>query len=172
MTHCGPWNHGDRQLLIGDAAHSVVPFYGQGANAAFEDCLAFCETLDACNGDLAAAVPRFAESRKPAGDALAKLSLENYVEMRHKTAVKSWLVRRKLDALLATLLPSSWIPLYSMVAFTRIPYHEALKRAQRQERTLNWLMGTGGVGLVGALAYGALKLAPRVLEKLRAGSRA
>ena len=67
MTKARPWNVGDKQLLIGDAAHSVVPFFGQGANAAFEDCLVFTEAIDACHGDIGAAVTRFAATRKPAG---------------------------------------------------------------------------------------------------------
>jgi kynurenine 3-monooxygenase len=169
MTKTGPWNHGDRQLLLGDAAHSVVPFYGQGANAAFEDCLCLCEALDACNGDLATAVPRFAESRKPQTDALAQLSLENYIEMRHKTAVKAWLVRRKVDGLLSALLPRSWVPLYSMVAFTRIPYDAALERSRRQERVLDWLMYGGAAAVGGAAVAAAAKLLPRLLEGAGAG---
>lgn len=171
MTKCGPWNHGSKQLVIGDAAHSVVPFYGQGANAAFEDCLAFCETLDAVHGDLDAAVGAFAESRKPACDALAQLSLDNYVEMRHKTASRGWLVRRRLDGLLAALFPRSWVPLYSMVAFTRIPYHEALARSRRQEALLDWGVGLSAVGAVGAAALLAAALAPRLLAASLGGAK-
>lgn len=166
MTKCGPWNHGDKQLLIGDAAHSVVPFYGQGANAAFEDCQAFCETLDACNGDLASAVPRFAETRKPQTDALAQLSLENYVEMRHKTAVKAWLLRRKVDSLFSALAPASWIPLYSMVAFTRIPYNVALERSQRQERVLDALMDAARLTVAAGVVFAGVKLLPKLAEKI------
>lgn len=164
MTKANPWNHGDRQLIIGDAAHSVVPFYGQGANAAFEDCLVFCETLDACNGDLSAAVGRFAETRKPAADALAALSLDNYVEMRHKTAVRSWLLRKKLDSLLASVLPAgSWMTLYSMVAFTRIPYHEARRRAAWQDGVLDWLATTTAVAMAAGVTAAGLVLVPRLL---------
>lgn len=118
MTKCDPWVVGDRVTLIGDAAHSVVPFYGQGANAAFEDCLFFVECLDACAGDLSAAVRKYAKERKPAGDALAKLSLDNYVEMRAKTASAAFLLRKRFEAGLHWLAPSSWIPQYTMVAFT------------------------------------------------------
>lgn len=166
MTKCGPWNHGDSQLVIGDAAHSVVPFYGQGANSAFEDCLAFVETLDACGGDLATAVPRFAEVRKPQTDALAQLSLDNYVEMRHKTASKSWLLRRQIDGVLNALLPS-WMPLYSMVAFSRIPYDEALERSRRQERVLDWAVNAATVGIAAGVAFAGFKLAPKLLERVR-----
>lgn len=118
MTKCDPWLVGDRITLIGDAAHSVVPFYGQGANAAFEDCLFFVECLDACAGDLSSAVRKYAKERKPAGDALAKLSLDNYVEMRAKTASAAFLLRKRFEAGLHWLAPSSWIPQYTMVAFT------------------------------------------------------
>ena len=161
MTRCAPWNHSDKQLLVGDAAHSVVPFYGQGANAAFEDCLDFVERLDACGGDLAAAVPDFAESRRPAGDALAQLSLDNYVEMRHKTASPAWLVRKRLDDLLNWLFPASWIPLYGMVAFTRIPYHEALARAKRQDALLDSALMAGGAAALGAAGLAVWAVARR-----------
>jgi kynurenine 3-monooxygenase len=157
MTKADPWNVGDKALLIGDAAHSVVPFYGQGANAAFEDCLVFAETLDAVGGDLSKAVTTFAAARKPAGDALAKLSLDNYIEMRHKTASAAFLLRKRLEALLHTLMPNTWIPQYSMVSFTRIPYDEVLVRAARQERILDWATAGAVAGAAMGLGYWAVK---------------
>lgn len=146
------WNHKDRVLLIGDAAHAVVPFFGQGMNAAFEDCLAFIETYDRFGGDLATAVPTFATERRPAGDGIADLSLNNYVEMRDHTASALFLWRKRLETIFHRLMPNTWIPLYTMVAFTRIPYHEALQRGEQQHRILTWLGRGCAVAALGAAA--------------------
>ena len=121
MIKAAPWNHLDRAFLIGDAAHAVVPFFGQGANCAFEDALVFVETLAAARGNLAEAVPAFCERRRPAADALATLSLENYIEMRHSTATLAFALRKRIDSVLQWLLPGWWEPRYSMVSFSRIP---------------------------------------------------
>lgn len=157
MTKCSPWNMGEKVVILGDAAHSVVPFYGQGANAAFEDCLCLMETLDRCNGKLGDAVRTFAREREPAGKALADLSLNNYIEMRAKTASKGFLFRKQVEGLLQTLFPSLWIPQYSMVAFTRIPYDEVIRRAERQDRiidrTVLGLKITGFLALLLSLRY-------------------
>lgn len=159
MTRCNPWNWEEKAVVIGDAAHAVVPFYGQGANAAFEDCLVFTECLDAVGGDLSAAVRKFAAERKPAGDALADLSLANYVEMRHKTATWTFVLQKRVEAVLAALFPGWWVPQYSMVSFTRIPYHEVLHRARRQDVALAW----AARGIIAAVAAGAGLIALRAL---------
>merc|ERR1711871_1814035 len=118
MTTCKPWNYKDKVLLLGDAAHAIVPFYGQGMNAGLEDVLCFMETLDSNNGDFSKAVPSFAATRKPAGDAIRDLSLHNYLEMRSHTGSAAFLLRKKLEGVLNAIFPNSWIPLYKMVAFT------------------------------------------------------
>jgi len=158
MTHCEPWHAGDgRLLLIGDAAHSVVPFYGQGANAALEDCLVLDECLAASAGgrDLRGAARAFAARRKPAGDALAQLSLANYVEMRHHTASAAFLLRARLEAALHWLLPDLFIPQYTMVAFTRIPYDEVIRRAARQERALDAILAAAAAAAAAGLLAAA-----------------
>eukprot|EP00499_Haloplacidia_sp_CaronLabIsolate_P003204 CAMPEP_0196770372 /NCGR_PEP_ID=MMETSP1104-20130614/1099_1 /TAXON_ID=33652 /ORGANISM="Cafeteria sp., Strain Caron Lab Isolate" /LENGTH=468 /DNA_ID=CAMNT_0042140483 /DNA_START=35 /DNA_END=1441 /DNA_ORIENTATION=+ len=156
-----PWNHGSRVMLIGDAAHAVVPFYGQGMNAAFEDCLVFDELLDQHGGSFTKAVPAFTTTRLPAADGIARLSFANYVEMRAHTASATFLLRKRVEAALHALMPSTWIPLYSMVAFTRIPYHEAFARGQRQDQILTW---TGRL-LTGAALCGAVALGAKLLRR-------
>lgn len=162
-----PWNTGDKILLIGDAAHATVPFYGQGANAAFEDCDVFAATLDAAHGDLSAAVRTFAAERKPAGDALQALSMDNYVEMRHKTASPLFLFQKQVEAVLHWAFPQWWIPLYSMVAFTSIPYHVVIQRAQAQERILNAAAAATALAAGATLAYAGWRWGHQVRHALR-----
>jgi len=130
---CAPWSYRDKIALVGDAAHAVVPFYGQGMNAAFEDCV----VLDECLADFPANRERaFAEyyaRRKENADALADLAIDNFIEMRDKTASKTFRAKKKLDHLLEGLLPGVYLPLYAMVTFTRMPYATAAKRARIQD---------------------------------------
>src|ERR1700730_7646877 len=131
---CPPWYYKDKVALVGDAAHAVVPFYGQGMNAAFEDCV----VLDACLAefpqDRQRAFAEYYKKRKVNADALADLAVENFIEMRDKTASRAFRAKKKLDHLLEGLLPGIYLPLYTMVTFTRIPYAEAARRARRQDR--------------------------------------
>ena len=157
MTSCGPWNFKDRIVLMGDAAHAIVPFYGQGMNAGLEDVLVLREALLKHSCDFSKAIPEFASKRKPTGDAIRDLSLHNYIEMRDHTGSALFLMRKKIEGVLNRIFPASWIPLYKMVAFTRIPYHECIEREQKQDAILKaaaWTMGAGLVG-VAALAAGA-----------------
>lgn len=142
-----PWAVGS-SLLIGDAAHAVVPFYGQGMNAAFEDCLILSNILksrlqglvDGKPSDsnwktfLSHAAAEFDRVRRPAADALADLCIEHYADMASSTASTMYLLQKRLEAWLHYCFPSSFIPLYTMIAFTRIPYHEAVLRAAKQDR--------------------------------------
>ncbi len=138
---CFPWSHGGHTLLIGDAAHAVVPFYGQGMNAGFEDCRILNELLDAL-GDADAAWPQvlhtFERRRKPDADAIAQLALDNFVEMRDKVADPRFLLRKKVEARLAKDHPGWWLPLYSQVTFSPdTPYHEALANGRRQDQLMS-----------------------------------
>ena len=130
---CAPWHYGDKVALVGDAAHAVVPFYGQGMNAAFEDCVVLDECL-AEFSDRGRAFAEYFKRRKENADALADLAVHNFIEMRDKTASKTFRAKKKLDHLLEGMLPGTYLPLYSMVSFTRIPYAEAARRALRQDR--------------------------------------
>ncbi|HMC81974.1 MAG TPA: NAD(P)/FAD-dependent oxidoreductase [Candidatus Polarisedimenticolia bacterium] len=131
---CRPWHVRDRVVLLGDACHAVVPFYGQGANAAFEDCVVLNEALARHAPDRERAFAFYHESRKKNADALADLSLANFVEMRDKTASRAFLAGKRMEKILHRLFPAWFVPLYTMVTFTRIPYAEAVAKAKRQLR--------------------------------------
>jgi kynurenine 3-monooxygenase len=131
---CAPWYYKDKVALVGDAAHAVVPFYGQGMNAAFEDCVVLDECLAQFPQDRQRAFAEYFERRKENADALADLAVENFIEMRDKTASKAFRAKKKLDHFLEALLPGIYLPLYTMVTFTRIPYAEAARRARLQDR--------------------------------------
>jgi kynurenine 3-monooxygenase len=130
---CAPWFYRDKVCLVGDAAHAVVPFYGQGMNAAFEDCVVIDECLQEFPQNRERAFAEYFQRRKRNADALADLALENFIEMRDKTASKSFRAKKKLDHFLEAALPGIYLPLYTMVTFTRIPYAEAKRRARIQD---------------------------------------
>jgi len=118
---CGPWNQDDRALLLGDAAHAIVPFFGQGMNCGFEDC----EVLDALldrHSDRAEAFSAFFASRKPNCDAIADMAVENFVEMRDKVADKHFLLEKAVEHMLQEKFPDRYIPRYALVTFSRVPY--------------------------------------------------
>jgi kynurenine 3-monooxygenase len=130
---CAPWSYRDKVCLLGDAAHAVVPFYGQGMNAAFEDCVVLDECLGKFPDDRERAFAEYFSRRKENADALADLAIGNFIEMRDKTASKTFRAKKKLDHLLEAALPGIYLPLYTMVTFTRIPYAAAAKRARAQD---------------------------------------
>jgi len=129
---CAPWYYRDKVCLLGDAAHAVVPFYGQGMNAAFEDCVVLDECLEKFRDDRERAFGEYFSRRKRNADALADLAIGNFIEMRDKTASKTFRAKKKLDHLLEAGLRGIYLPLYTMVTFTRIPYAEAARRARLQ----------------------------------------
>jgi kynurenine 3-monooxygenase len=131
---CAPWYYRDKVCLVGDAAHAVVPFYGQGMNAAFEDCVVLDECFAEFPEDRHRAFVEYFQRRKENADALADLALGNFIEMRDKTASKTFRAKKKLDHFLEAALPGIYLPLYTMVTFTRIPYAEAARRARLQDR--------------------------------------
>jgi kynurenine 3-monooxygenase len=130
---CAPWFYRDQVALVGDAAHAVVPFYGQGMNAAFEDCVVLDECLEKFPDNRERAFMEYFARRKKNADALADLAIGNFIEMRDKTASRGFRAKKKLDHLLEAALPDIYLPLYTMVTFTRIPYAEAASRARRQD---------------------------------------
>ncbi|MEP7250462.1 MAG: FAD-dependent monooxygenase, partial [Spartobacteria bacterium] len=132
-VRCAPWHYGDKVALVGDAAHAVVPFYGQGMNAAFEDCVIFDQCLAEFPNDRKRAFAEYSAQRKANADALADLAVANFIEMRDKTASRTFRAKKKLDHTLEGLLPGLYLPLYTMVSFTNIPYAEAERRARRQD---------------------------------------
>ena len=144
---CAPWFYRDKACLVGDAAHAVVPFYGQGMNAAFEDCVVLDECLEEFPENRERAFAEYFRRRKQNIDALADLAIGNFIEMRDKTASKTFRAKKKLDHALEAALPGIYLPLYTMVTFTRMPYAKAAKRAQSQD----------------ALVYGSLLLIAAIL---------
>ena len=149
---CAPWYYRDRVCLLGDAAHAVVPFYGQGMNAAFEDCIVLDECLDKFADNRERAFAQYFERRKENADALADLAIGNFIEIRDKTASRAFRAKKKLDYLLEAALPGVYLPIYTMVTFTRIPYAQAARRARLQDRILY-------MALVTLVLFGILALA-------------
>jgi len=135
-TRTSPWRSGDWAVLVGDACHSVYPFYGQGMNSAFEDCVVLMRTLRGHPTDLVAAFSEYEQARRPHTDVLCELSKTNFVELRQKVRSPWFHARKRLDLAIHRLLPQWWLPLYTMIAHTTIPYADALARARKQERIL------------------------------------
>ena len=130
---CDPWHVGGDALLIGDAAHAIVPFYGQGMNSAFEDCRILADTLRSFEHDTTQAFPAFTTLRCRHTNTLADLALANYKEMRDRVQSPVFRARKWIERALARVLPSAWYtPLYEMVSFSNIPYADAVQRSRRQ----------------------------------------
>ncbi len=135
---CADWQY-KNAVLIGDAAHAVVPFHGQGMNAGFEDCVALDQALDAYNDDWHAAMPAFVESRMDNSNAIADMALENYIEMRSSVNDPKFHLKKAIAFELEQRLPAYFIPRYSMVSFHLIPYAEAYARGKIQAKILTEL---------------------------------
>lgn len=133
---CFPWSRYGSSLLIGDAAHAIVPFYGQGMNAGFEDCRIFNELLETNPDSWKALLEQFQVLRKPNADAVAELALQNFVEMRDLVADPKFQKRKKIEARLHELFPEQWIPLYTMVTFSDMPYADALAIGKKQDQIM------------------------------------
>ncbi|TZF91006.1 FAD-dependent oxidoreductase [Cognatilysobacter lacus] len=129
------WTRGGDAVLLGDAAHAMVPFHGQGMNCAFEDCVALAEHLDRTD-DRAAAFAAFQSERLPNARAIQQMALENYLEMRDRVGDDEFLLQRALEQELAARHPDRFVPRYAMVTFMRIPYATALARGQVQRALL------------------------------------
>jgi kynurenine 3-monooxygenase len=137
---CFPWSYG-KVLLIGDASHGVVPFYGQGMNSGFEDCRVMNDLLNEHDDDWSMVLPKFQDQRKPDAEAIADLALANFIEMRDLVADEKFLLRKKIEAQLYLHYPDTWIPLYSMVTFREdMRYSEAKRRGMIQQEIMNEVM--------------------------------
>lgn len=143
---CFPWIREDKFCLIGDAAHAIVPFFGQGMNAGFEDCSVLNTLMEKHGNDWTAILNEFQELRKPDADAIADLAVNNFIEMREKTADPKFLLQKKIEARLHEHHPDKWIPAYSQVTFSPdIRYSEALRNSQRQEAIMQEIMKRGEI---------------------------
>jgi kynurenine 3-monooxygenase len=142
---CFPWVK-NKTFLIGDAAHGIVPFYGQGMNAGFEDCRILNELLETEKDNWDSVLPAYQLSRKENTDAISQLALDNFIEMRDLVADAEFLLRKKIEARLHQLYPDRWIPLYSMVTFyDDIPYATAYKTGIKQKKIMDEVMKKEGI---------------------------
>ena len=152
-----PWHFGDSAVILGDAAHAIVPFYGQGMNASLEDVTFLDSLIEQHNGNFEIILSEFSKLRKPNADAIAELSQRNYIEMRSKVSSKLFLWRTALEKKIYKYFPNRWMPLYSMVTFSNIPYSEVIKRADRQnkilDRVFNLIFRGGAVASLSLLCY-------------------
>ena len=143
---CYPWVFDNRIALIGDAAHAIVPFYGQGMNCGFEDCVVLNELIDKHSENWEKILTEYQELRKPDGDAIADLAIANFVEMRDKTADPKFLLQKKIEARFSEKYPDKWTPLYSMVTYSpNIRYSTALKEGLRQEKIMEQIMSVPNI---------------------------
>ncbi|HEY0029218.1 MAG TPA: NAD(P)/FAD-dependent oxidoreductase [Bacteroidia bacterium] len=138
---CFPWTFDNKIGLIGDAAHAIVPFFGQGMNCGFEDCVVLNQLIDKHKENWPEILNEYQTLRKPDADAIADLAVANFVEMRDKTADPKFLLQKKIEAYFSSKHPDKWIPLYSMVTYSpHIRYSTALKEGQKQEAIMQKIM--------------------------------
>jgi kynurenine 3-monooxygenase len=138
---CFPWVREDKFALIGDAAHAIVPFFGQGMNCGFEDCLVLNSLIDKHNENWELILQEYQTLRKPDGDAIAQLALNNFKEMSDKAGDAKFLLQKKIETNFSKKYPTKWIPAYSQVTFSpHIRYSDALKNSIRQEEIMQQVM--------------------------------
>jgi kynurenine 3-monooxygenase len=150
-TRCAPWYYRDQIVLIGDACHSVYPFYGQGMNAALEDCRVLDDCIASAEGDWEGAFRAFQSARKRHTDVLAELSKQNFVELSERVKSPRFVARKNVELMLNRLFPNTWIPLYSLVSHTTMPYADAVTRVEKQNRRASLLGLNAVIGLVATL---------------------
>lgn len=137
---CYPWTYWDKVALVGDSAHAVVPFYGQGMNAGFEDIYMLNKIIAKYGDDWEAIFEEYQKERKPNADAIAELSYRNFMEMSSKTADPKFLLQKKIEKHFAAKYPDKWVPVYSRVTFSDRPYAEALAEGDAQEHIMKTIM--------------------------------
>ncbi len=137
---CYPWTYEDKVALIGDACHAIVPFYGHGMNAGFEDITILSQMITKHGNDWKTIFKEYEISRKPNADAIAELSYRNFMEMSSKTADANFLLQKKIEKHFSEKYPDKWLPLYSMVTFSYIPYSNALAIGDRQKEIMEEIM--------------------------------
>nr|AAL40890.1 kynurenine 3-monooxygenase [Anopheles stephensi] len=156
MIKCRPYHVGSKALIIGDAAHAMVPFYGQGMNAGFEDCSVLTDLFNQYGTDLTRILPEFSEKRWEDAHAICDLAMYNYIEMRDLVTKRSYLLRKKLDELLFWMLPNTWVPLYNSVSFSHMRYSKCIANRAWQDKILTRVLYGASfvsVAAIGGLAY-------------------
>jgi len=154
---CQPYHHTDSCVMLGDAIHAMVPFYGQGMNCGFEDCLVFDNLMTKFDNDIGKVLQEFSTTRNDDAKAMCDLAMYNYIEMRKSVNSRLFLLRKSLDNFLHWMLPTKWVPLYTSVSFTRIPYSQCIKNRAWQDVTLQRLISMAGVATVGVGLYFSLQ---------------
>ena len=137
---CYPWTYWNKVALVGDSAHAVVPFYGQGMNAGFEDISVLDDLMEEFGDDWDTIFQTYQRVRKPNADAIAELSYRNFIEMSSKTADPKFLLQKKIEKWFSDKHPDKWTPVYSRVTFSDAPYSEALRIGDEQERIMSEVM--------------------------------
>ncbi len=146
---CYPWVREDKFALIGDAAHAIVPFFGQGMNCGFEDCLVLNSLIDKHNENWELILQEYQQLRKPDADAIATLALNNFKEMSDKAGDATFLLQKKIEASFSKKYPTKWIPAYSQVTFSpHIRYSEALKNSIKQEEIMKQVMALPNIDTI------------------------
>jgi kynurenine 3-monooxygenase len=140
-----PWIYKDKSLIIGDAAHAIVPFYGQGMNAGFEDCVILMDIIEKnIEQDWTTILAQYQHARKINGDAVAQLALNNFIEMRDLVADPAFLFRKKIEKELGLRYPTQYLSVYEMVSFSHTPYAVALNTADAQHQLYTKIINYGG----------------------------
>ncbi|RKN42122.1 FAD-dependent oxidoreductase [Micromonospora endolithica] len=150
-VRCDPWQVGGKVGLLGDAAHAIVPFYGQGANAAFEDVVELDRCLDECADEWSAALPLFQRRRQADAEAIARMALTNFVEMADKVASPLFQLGRRVEHALERALPDRYVSQYELVSFSTTPYAQVRRRVRRQHRVLGAVVAGAALVLAGAV---------------------
>jgi kynurenine 3-monooxygenase len=149
---CSPWHYKGNTLLMGDAAHAIVPFYGQGMNASFEDVVEFDNILNEHEGDWEAVFKNYEKARKKDTDAIADLAIDNFHEMKDHVANPIFQKKRKLEMALEKHFPNEYSSKYSLVTFNEdIGYHEAMFRGRAQDKAILNMIADGDIDLNGDL---------------------
>ncbi|TYP96442.1 kynurenine 3-monooxygenase [Tenacibaculum adriaticum] len=162
---CSPWHYQNKTLLMGDAAHAIVPFYGQGMNASFEDVTVFDAILDKYEGDWQTVFKAYEKARKQDTDAIADLAIDNYYEMRDHVANPLFKQKRKIEMDLEKTFPAEYFSKYSMVTFNEeIPYAQAMKKGRAQDKALLNLIADDEVSTSLEMTKDELKI---ILQKVQ-----
>jgi len=141
---CNPW-HNNKTILIGDASHAIIPFYGQGMNSGFEDCTILNELMEQYNDDWELIPDAFSKSRKANADAISDLAMRNFIEMRDLVADDNFLLRKAIEKQITKHYPEKYMPLYSMVTLSQKPYAEALAEGLKQDILFKTILQTENI---------------------------
>lgn len=150
---CRKYHISSKVLLMGDAAHAMVPFYGQGMNAGFEDCTLLSNILATRGDDIRGALEEFTETRWENAHSICDLAMYNYTEMRDLVNRKSYRLRKLLDDFLFRMLPETWIPLYNSVSFSHMPYKQCIENRKWQDNVLHRGITFIGITVIGLVCF-------------------